>query len=44
MRHSESDQRRGDPRNIAVKLKEMARHHPLYEWEQRTRKAFRMDD
>jgi hypothetical protein len=25
-------------------MKEMARHHPLYAWEQRTRKAFRMDD
>jgi ketol-acid reductoisomerase len=24
-------------------LKEMARHYPLFEWEQRTRKAFRMD-
>ena len=25
-------------------MKEMARFHPLFEWEQRTRKAFRMDD
>ena len=25
-------------------LKEMAKYHPLFEWEQRTRKAFRMDD
>jgi ketol-acid reductoisomerase len=24
-------------------LKELARHYPLFEWEQRTRKAFRMD-
>ena len=25
-------------------MKEMARFHPLFDWEQRTRKAFRMDD
>ena len=25
-------------------LKEVAKYHPLFEWEQRTRKAFRMDD
>jgi exodeoxyribonuclease V beta subunit len=24
-------------------LKDLARHYPLFEWEQRTRKAFRMD-
>jgi len=28
---------------LFTQMKEMAKHYPLFEWEQRTRKAFRMD-
>ncbi len=36
------EQRQGLP--LFTQMKALARHHPLFEWEQRTRKAFRMDD
>jgi ketol-acid reductoisomerase len=35
------EQRNGLP--LFNQLKDMARYHPLFDWEQRTRKAFRMD-
>ena len=35
------EQKKGLP--LFKQMKEMARFHPLFEWEQRTRKAFRMD-
>ncbi|MGH7893087.1 MAG: ketol-acid reductoisomerase [Candidatus Binatia bacterium] len=36
-----AEQKQGLP--LYTQLKEMARHHPLFLWEQRTRTAFRMD-
>jgi ketol-acid reductoisomerase len=37
-----AEQQNGLP--LFNQMKEMARLHPLFDWEQRTRKAFRMDD
>jgi ketol-acid reductoisomerase len=37
-----AEQQNGLP--LFNQMKEMARFHPLFDWEQRTRKAFRMDD